>query len=238
MEWLPARVVGAVRGGPVARTIVLDVPGMAPALAGQHIDVRLTADDGYTAQRSYSLASPAGSEHFELTVDKLDDGEVSPYLVDELQVGHLVEARGPIGHWFTWTPEQTEPVQLIAGGSGVVPLMSMVRTHAALEHPAPFRLLQSVRAPAFRSYRMELGALAGPTLDVDVVFTRQAPPDWHLPVGRLTRQTLAQLTIPASESPTVYVCGTTGFVETVADALLALGHAEDRIRTERFGPTG
>ncbi|HEY8319755.1 MAG TPA: FAD-binding oxidoreductase [Amnibacterium sp.] len=215
---------------------MLDAPDLGPTVAGQHIDIRLTAEDGYTAQRSYSLASGTGAERIEVTVERFEDGEVSPYLVEDLGVGDPLEVRGPIGGWFVWRREQTEPVQLIGGGSGIVPLMAMIRTHEATASAAPFRLLYGVQDPTRIYYRDELARLAGPALAVDLRYSRRAPAG--LPVGRIGAAELASTTIPSAEAPTVYVCGPTGFVEAVADGLLALGHAPERIRTERFGPTG
>ena len=221
---------------PTARTLVLDAPELGSAVAGQHIDIRLTAEDGYTAQRSYSLASATGARPVEVTVERFEDGEVSPYLVEDVGVGDPLEIRGPIGGWFVWGPEQEEPVQLIAGGSGIVPLMGMIRTHAAVGSPAPFRLLYGVQDPDRRYYRDELDRLAGAGLQLDIRYSRRAPDG--LPVGRIGAAELAALTLPPEQRPTVYVCGPTGFVEAVADGLLRLGHAPERIRTERFGPTG
>jgi ferredoxin-NADP reductase len=219
-----------------ARTLVLDATELRPAVAGQHVDIRLTADDGYTAQRSYSLASPTGASPVEVTVERFEDGEVSPYLVEDVTIGDPLEIRGPIGGWFVWRPEQTEAVQLLAGGSGIVPLMAMIRTHAAVGSTAPFRLLYGVQDPDRRYYRDELDRLAGAALQVDVRYSRRAPPG--TPVGRIGVADLAGLTVPAERRPTIYVCGPTGFVESMADGLLRLGHAPERIRTERFGPTG
>lgn len=219
-----------------ARTLVLDAPELGETVAGQHVDIRLTAEDGYTAQRSYSLASPTGARPVEVTVERFADGEVSPYLVEDVAVGDPLELRGPIGGWFVWRPEQAEPVQLIAGGSGIVPLMAMVRTHAATGSTAPFRLLYGVQDPDRRYYRDELERLAGPSLRIDVRYSRRGPAG--APVGRIGTPDLAELTLPPEQRPTVYVCGPTGFVEAVADGLLHLGHAPERIRTERFGPSG
>jgi ferredoxin-NADP reductase len=219
-----------------ARTLVLDAPELGDTVAGQHVDIRLTADDGYTAQRSYSLASPTGTRPVEVTVERFEDGEVSPYLVEDVAVGDPLELRGPIGGWFVWRPEQVEPVQLIAGGSGIVPLMAMARTHAAAGSTAPFRLLYGVQDPDRRYYRDELDRLAGRALQIDVRYSRRAPAG--APVGRIGVPDLDELTVPPEQHPTVYVCGPTGFVEAVADGLLHLGHAPERIRTERFGPSG
>ncbi len=221
-----------------SRTLRFDAPGLAPALAGQHIDVRLTAADGYTAQRSYSLSSAAAASPIEVTVDLMPDGEVSPYLVGELGVGDAVEVAGPIGRWFVWRPEQREPVQLIAGGSGIVPLMSMIRTRAAVGSGATFRLLASVRSPDREFYRDELDRLTDPTCTIDRLYTRAAPAGSSRGAGRIAVGDLVARTIPPTDGPTVYVCGPTGFVETVADLLIDLGHPAERVRTERFGPTG
>jgi len=237
-SWVPATLVDAWRETPGSRTLVFDAE-LEPALAGQSIDIRLTADDGYTAQRSYSLGSPAGSDRFRVTVDRLDEGEVSPYLVDGLQVGHQVEVRGPVGRWFVWQPAQTEPIQLLAGGSGIVPLMSMIRTREAASGTAPMRLLYSIRRPGDRFYAEELDDLAARgRIDLQYVFTREVPADWPARAGRITPALLAEFTIPPSDEPTVYVCGPTGFVEAATKPLMQFGHVPSRIKTERFGPTG
>lgn len=227
-----------VRETATARTLRLSAPGLRPPLAGQHIDIRLTAEDGYTAQRSYSLSSGAGADPIEVTVERFEDGEVSPYLVDGIGVGDPVEVRGPIGGWLVWRPEQGDaPVQLIAGGSGVAPLMSMLRTREASGSRTPFRLLYGVTDPDRVYYRDELARIAADGVQVDIRYSRRVPDGSRLAAGRIGRDDLAALTIPPAESPSVFVCGPTGFVEAVSDALLALGHAEERIRTERFGPT-
>jgi ferredoxin-NADP reductase len=219
--------------------VVLEVAGWAGHLAGQHVDVRLTAEDGYTATRSYSVASVPAGDLVEITVERLDDGEVSPYLVDEVRPGDRVEVRGPIGGWFVWRPEQKEPVLLVGGGSGIVPLMAVVRAHAAAGSTAPLRLVHSVRSPEALLYAGELADLAASDgLGLTHVFTRSAPPGWDGPVGRLDADRLAAVAFPPDGSPTSYVCGPTGFVETVADLLVAAGHAAARVRTERFGPSG
>ena len=233
-----------------ARSLILDVPGWPGHDAGQHVDVRLTAPDGYTAARSYSIASAAGgSGRVELTVERLPDGEVSPYLAGVLAVGDPLELRGPLGGWFVWRPAQPEPVQLVGGGSGVVPLMAMVRTHAASGSRAPLRLLYSARGPGSVLYRDELdrlaragtadGRAAGSTgVAVTYAYTRHLPAGWPRPAGRVDAGLIAEATWPAGQSPTCYVCGPTGFVEAVADLLTAAGHDPARIRTERFGPSG
>jgi ferredoxin-NADP reductase len=237
-SWIPATLVDAWRETPESRTLVLDA-ALERALAGQHIDIRLTADDGYTAQRSYSLGSPAGAERFQVTVDRLEHGEVSPYLVDGLEVGHRVEVRGPVGRWFVWEPAQTEPIQLLAGGSGIVPLMSMIRTRELAGGTAPMRLLYSIRTPGDRFFTRELDDLAARgRVDLRYVFTREVPDDWPARAGRITPALLAESTLPAADQPTIYVCGPTGFVEAATAPLMRFGHEASRIKTERFGPTG
>lgn len=243
--WRVADVVAAHEETATARTVRLRIPGLAGHLAGQHVDVRLTAADGYQAVRSYSIASASGAgglaaDELELTVEELPDGEVSPYLVHGLAVGDQLEVRGPVGGWFVWRTGDGGPVQLIAGGSGVVPLMSMARAHAAAGSPAPFRLLYSARTPTSVYYRDELTALAGNAapLRVDYVYTRQAPPDWPVPAGRLSAEALGALVLPPAGSPVFYICGSTPFVEAVSGWLVDTGHEPDRIRTERYGGIG
>ena len=239
-DWHVGTVVATNTETPTGRSIVFDVPGWGGNLAGQHVDVRLSAPDGYQAVRSYSIASADSSSTVQLAVDKLPDGEVSPYLVDDLQVGDQVEFRGPLGGWFVWRPtidgiEQTDDVQLIGGGSGIVPLVAMVRAHAASRSTAKFRLLYSVREPVDAFFADELASLAGPSLEIFWVYTRKAPEGWPTPPGRVSQEILARHTFAASDNPQVFVCGPTGFVETVADHLVALGHDPLRVKTERFG---
>lgn len=234
--WRRSTVASARPESATARTVVLDVPDWPGHLAGQHVDVRLTAEDGYTATRSYSIASTPDGDHVEITVERLADGEVSPYLVDEVQPGDQLEVRGPIGGWFVWRPEQTEPVLLVGGGSGVVPLMAVARQHAATGSAAPLRLVHSVRSPAALLYADELARL--PDVEVTHVFTRTAPDGWDRPVGRLDADLLNRVAFPPGDPATPYVCGPTGFVETVADLLVTAGHDPARVRTERFGPSG
>ena len=233
--WHVGTVVATKTETPTGRSIVFDVPGWTGNLAGQHVDVRLSAPDGYQATRSYSIASADSTERVQLAVDKLPDGEVSPYLVDDLQVGDQVEFRGPLGGWFIWRPEQTQPVQLIGGGSGVVPLIAMVRAHAASGSSVPFKLLYSVREPDDAFFADELRALEGPLLEVTWVYTRKTPNGWPTPAGRVTQEILARATFAAVDNPAVFVCGPTGFVETVATHLVALGHDPVTVKTERFG---
>jgi ferredoxin-NADP reductase len=220
-----------------ARSLEIDIPGWPGNIAGQHLDLRLTAPDGYTATRSYSIASSGPGERVQLAVDRLPDGEVSPYLVDDVMVGDQLELRGPLGGWFIWKPEQTEPVQLIAGGSGVVPLVAMVRAHHAAKSAADFRLLYSVRTPRDVFFASELAALEkeADNFEITWVYTRETPAGWPTPAGRVSRDQLAASTIPVTAHPTVFVCGPTGFVESVADSLVALGHEPARVKTERFG---
>ena len=238
MSWRPATVASVRPESPAARTVVLQVPGWPGHAAGQHVDIRLTAEDGYTASRSYSIASVADGELVEVTVERLDDGEVSPYLVDVAAPGDRLEVRGPVGGWFVWRPEQAEPVLLVGGGSGVVPLMSMVRRHGAFGSSAPLRLVYSLRDPDATLYRDELAGLASDGLSLTYVYTRRTPEGWPRPPGRLDAGLLAASAFPPADSPTSYVCGPTGFVETVADLLVAAGHDQRRVRTERFGPSG
>jgi ferredoxin-NADP reductase len=238
MSWRPATVASVRPESPAARTIVLQVPGWPGHQAGQHVDIRLTAEDGYTASRSYSIASVADGELVEVTVERLDDGEVSPYLVDVAAPGDRLEVRGPVGGWFVWRPEQAEPVLLVGGGSGVVPLMSIVRRHVAFGSSAPLRLIYSLRDPSATLYRDELAGLAADGLPLTYVYTRRTPEGWPRAPGRLDAELLAASAFPPAESPTSYVCGPTGFVETVADLLVEAGHDPRRVRTERFGPSG
>jgi ferredoxin-NADP reductase len=239
--WRVGMVVALHDETPTARTIALEVPDWPGHVAGQHVDVRLTAPDGYSAVRSYSIAnSPNSERRVELTVERLPNGEVSPYLTQEVVVGDRLELRGPIGGWFVWRTEQTEPVQLVAGGSGLVPLMAMIRSRAATGCTAPFRLLYSVREPAAVWYRDELQALAehDSSVAITYAYTRATPKDWPRRPGRIDSALTAQATWPSSLTPTCYVCGPTSFVESVSSLLTASGNYPDKIRTERFGPTG
>jgi ferredoxin-NADP reductase len=238
LGWLVARLVDAWDESVSARTLVFDIPGWPGHLAGQHVDVRLTAEDGYRTQRSYSIASAANGERVELTVQTVADGEVSPYLVHDFPVTGTIEVRGPVGGWFVWRPGTTDPVLLVGGGSGVVPLMAMIRARRATAARAPFRLLYSVRTPDDLLFGAELRRPAHDGVDVTIAYTRTAPVDARRPAGRLTSADLIEWGWPPEFAPQIFVCGPTGFVETMADALVALGHDPDRIRTERFGPTG
>jgi len=239
--WRVGTVVALHDETATARTITLEVSDWPGHVAGQHVDVRLTASDGYSAVRSYSIASAPNSERrVELTVERLPNGEVSPYLTQELAVGDRLELRGPIGGWFVWRTEQTEPIQLIAGGSGIVPLMAMIRSRALAGSTAPFRLLYSVREPEAVFYREELQALSDDDRSVNLTYayTRVAPKDWPRPAGRIDAALIANTPWPSKLVPTCYVCGPTSFVESASRLLTASGNAPEKIRTERFGPTG
>jgi ferredoxin-NADP reductase len=238
LTWQIGTVIAVRQETPTARTLMLEVPDWPGHLAGQHLDVRLTAPDGYRAARSYSLASNWTGGAVEITVDELPDGEVSPYLVEIVKAGDQLEIRGPVGGWFVWRPEQPEPVQLIAGGSGVVPLRAILRAHRDAGSMSWIRLLYSVRRPSAIFYADELRALAAEgTAEVTYVYTREGPPGERR-IGRIDADLLAAAVIPAVELPTTYVCGPTPFVETTADLLVAAGHDPAHIKTERFGSTG
>ena len=238
--WRVADVVSGVPESDTSRTIGLRVDGLMGNLAGQHIDIRLTADDGYTAVRSYSVATAGMDGMIEITVDELVNGEVSPYLVGELAVGDQLEIRGPVGGWFVWRPTDPNPVQLIAGGSGIVPLMSMIRAHEASDNPSKFRLLYSLKSPETGFYREELHTLSqtSPKFTVDYVYTRKAPPDWPNAPKRVTPELLMANILPADPPPDTFICGQTVFVETVAEWLVQAGYPAASIKTERFGGTG
>jgi ferredoxin-NADP reductase len=223
--WFEATVLSAHMATPHGRLLTLGVPGWPGSVAGQHVDVRLTAEDGYQAVRSYSMATSGPSAQLELAVDRLPDGEVSPYLVDDIAPGDQVEVTGPIGGYFVWRPTQLEPVQLIAGGSGVVPLTAMARAHHDAGATSELRLLYSVRTPADAYFGDELTGL--PNLRLDWVYTATA--------GRLTAETVADAVLSADCSPTVYVCGSNGFVERATGLLARAGHDPRRVRTERYG---
>ena len=236
--WHAATILENRAETPNAVRLTLSVPTWPGSEPGSHVDVRLTAPDGYQASRSYSVASSSPWGHVVLAIDELPDGEVSPFLVHEARPGDRLEVHGPLGSYFVWRPGQgNRPVQLIGGGSGVVPLYAMAVAHDLTDDPTPFRLLYSVRAPADVFFSDELTALTGPTFGLDLVFTRNAPADWPDPIGRLTKETLAARTLPAAQEPRIYVCGSTGFAETVTSWLVELGHSPSNILTERFGGT-
>jgi ferredoxin-NADP reductase len=233
-EWRPARIAEVVRETHDAATLVLDVDGWDGHRAGQHVDVRLTADDGYQAQRSYSIAS-APEDGLSITVERLDDGEVSPWFVDVARVGDVFDVRGPFGGWFVWQASQSGPLLLIAGGSGLVPLMSMLRHRHNAHSTVEARLLVSVRDPDEVLYAQELV-----TVGAELVFTytRRAPDGWTGYARRVDREILADVAYAPGTGARTYVCGPTAFVESVANDLVALGHDPADIRTERFGATG
>ena len=234
LMWLAASVAGSVQETPRVRTLDLDIPGWGGHRAGQHLDVRLTAEDGYQAERSYSIGSPPG-DGVAITIERLDDGEVSPYLVDDAREGDQFEVRGPIGGYFVWDGDEPEPVLLVAGGSGVVPLMAMARHRARVGSTTAMKLLYSSRHWDDVIYRDELEKLG---IDVVHTLTRSQPPGWTGYSRRIDVDMLREVAWPAAESPRVYVCGSTRFVDAAADGLLELGYEPGWIRTERFGATG
>jgi ferredoxin-NADP reductase len=245
LNWTLGRVVRLSTQSPTARSLFLEVPGWAGHRAGQHVDVRLTAPDGYQARRSYSIASAPGDPLLELTVERLPDGEVSPYLTEVLQPGDELELRGPIGGWFVWEPRLGGPLLLVAGGSGAVPLVAMARHRAALGAGVPATLLYSSRTWEDVLFKDELARLAeGPDgLRVVHTLTRQAPEGWRGRTGRVDAAILAEVAPPAAaagaeDGRIAYVCGPTPFVEAVASALAEAAWPAQRVKTERFGPTG
>ena len=247
ITWRLATVLDVVPETPRTRTLVLDVPGWPGHRAGQHVDVRLTAEDGYQAERSYSIASAPEASQLMLTVEQLKDGEVSAYLSEELRPGDKLELRGPIGGYFVWDISLGGPLFLVAGGSGIVPLMAMLRhrnavvgTAEAERHRLPVRLLYSSRAWDEVIYRDELARLAetDPALEVRHTLTREQPQGWTGFKRRIDRMMLEEVAWPPGETPQIFVCGPTPLVESAAQALVELGHQPSRIKTERFGPTG
>src|SRR5215469_1233839 len=240
-DWQTATATRFHQETPRVTSITFEVLLWAGHMAGQHVDIRLTAEDGYQAERSYSIASPAGAAaRVELTVERIADGEVSPFLTQELRAGDAIELRGPIGGYFTWDPASTMPLMLIAGGSGVVPLMSMLRTRCQAGSRASARLLYSSRSIEDIIYRDELDQLVAYRDGFTLVhtLTRRVPEGWVGHNRRVDRDMLAECGFQPDREPQIFVCGPTPFVETVADQLLGLGHRESAIRTERFGPTG
>ena len=240
LPWRTASVIELIEETPRTRSLVLDAPGWPGHKAGQHVDLRLTSEDGYQAQRSYSIASAPESPHLMLTIERLDDGEVSPYLASDVRVGDRFELRGPIGGYFVWTAALSGPLFLIAGGSGVAPLMAMLRHRTAAASRTPAVLLYSSRSYEDIIYRAELERLvaANDGLRVAHTLTRRQPPDWQGLSRRIDADMLKEAGIAPGERPRLYVCGPTTLVEHVAQALLALGHEAGQVKTERFGATG
>ncbi|MBV9599335.1 MAG: ferredoxin reductase [Chloroflexi bacterium] len=241
LNWRLGRVIKRIDETPRVRTLLLHVPDWPGHHPGQHVDVRLTAPDGYQAQRSYSIASaPEEAEHLALTVERIEDGEVSPYLVDELVEGDQLELRGPVGGYFVWDVEMAGPLLLVAGGSGVCPLMAMLRHRAARASHVPTRLLYSARSLEDVIYKRELDGLAHQANDLAVVLTltRSQPVGWNGYARRIDRDMLDEAAFPPAQQPLCMVCGPTPLVESVADLLVELGNPADRVKTERFGPTG
>jgi ferredoxin-NADP reductase len=238
--WTIAEVVDRVDETPRVRSLTFNVPDWPGHRPGQHIDVRLTAEDGYQAQRSYSISTPAEGTRVTITVERLEDGEVSTYLTDVLEIGDRIELRGPIGGYFVWEPSRGGPLGLIGGGSGVAPLMAMLRARVIARNPVPVRMLCSWRSAEDIIYADELDTIAREFPDVSIThtLTRSAPDGWTGRRGRVDREAVSQLAWPPEQEPLTYVCGPTGFVEAVASALVELGHDPRRILTERFGPTG
>ena len=240
LTWQLAEVVEIRPETPTVSTLVLDVPGWPGHLAGQHIDVRLTAEDGYQAERSYSIASAPENSRVELAVERLEGGEVSPYLVDEVRAGDRFEMRGPIGGYFVWEASMGGPLTLLAGGSGIAPLMAMLRHRAAAAPDVHARLLYSARSAEEIVYGQELDAIDGGGESVSVVrtLTRSQPPGWQGYSRRIDREMLQAVAWPKEDAPLTYICGPTAFAETAGNLLVEMGHSPMSIRIERFGPTG
>jgi ferredoxin-NADP reductase len=239
LTWQLGKVAELVSETPRVKSIVLNLPDWPGHRAGQHVDVRLTAEDGYQAQRSYSIASAPEDGRVALTVERLEDGEVSPYLVDELHPGDSLELRGPIGGYFVWEQALGGPLFLAAGGSGVVPLRAMLRHRAAIGSSVPARLVYSSRSLEDVIYRDDLDRLAADDrVDIALTLTREWPEGWSGHRGRIDNALLEELSWSPAERPLTYVCGSTGFVEAVASSLVELGHDPGRIRTERYGSAG
>jgi ferredoxin-NADP reductase len=237
LTWQAATVGAVFDETPQVRMLSLEVPGWPGHRAGQHVDVRLTAEDGYQAERAYSIASAPG-EPLAITVERLDDGEVSPYLTEELRPGDVVEVRGPIGGYFVWEPGFGGPLLLAAGGSGIVPLRAILRYRGLIGSCVPVRLLYSSRSWDDVIYRAELSAAASEGVSVFHALTRAQPPGWTGYARRVDKQMLAEVAWPVADGPLSYVCGPTSFVESVASGLVELGYPAERIKTERFGATG
>jgi ferredoxin-NADP reductase len=240
LAWNIAEVVETSPDTPRTKSLFLEIPDWEGHRAGQHVDVRLTAEDGYQAQRSYSIASAPEEGRVELLVERLEDGEVSPYLTDELRPGDGLELRGPIGGWFAWEAREGGPLFLVAGGSGIAPLMAMIRHRRAAGNDTPVRLLFSSRSYEEIIFREELERVAAEdaTLEIIHTLTRSTPPGWEGYDRRIDEEMLGEVAFSPGERPLSFVCGPTPLVETVATDLVGLGHDPARVKTERFGPTG
>ena len=240
IAWRIGEVVETSPDTTRTKSLFLEVPGWEGHRAGQHVDVRLTAEDGYQAQRSYSIASAPEDGRVELLIERLDDGEVSPYLTDELRAGDGLELRGPIGGWFAWDDWEGGPLLLVAGGSGIAPLMAMIRHRRAAGNDTPVRLLFSSRSYEDIIFREELERLAADDDPLEIIhtLTRSTPPGWEGYDRRIDEEMLAEVAFSPDEGPLAFVCGPTPLVETVATALVGLDHDPMRVKTERFGPTG
>jgi ferredoxin-NADP reductase len=244
LQWQLGKVVEIRLETPKVKSLILDLPDWTTHLPGQHVDVRLTAEDGYQAQRSYSIASPPEDKFLMLTVERIDDGEVSPYLTDELRVGEQIELRGPIGGYFVWNAREEKsdgsPLFLVAGGSGIVPPMAMIRHRANSNSKVPTKLLYSSRSYAEVIYREELDHISANDSSLHVIhtLTKRQPQNWMSYGRRIDRAMLADTAWRPAEKPIAFTCGPTALVETVANHLLELGYEPERVKTERFGPTG
>lgn len=244
LKWQLGTVIEIRQETPTVKSLILDLPDWNTHLSGQHVDVRLTAEDGYEAQRSYSIASPPEDKYLMLTVERLDNGEVSPYLTDVLQIGFQVELRGPIGGYFVWNAgdarDNGSPLLLVAGGSGIAPLMAMIRHRANSDKKTPTKLLYSSRSYEDIIYRDELDRLAAndSSLQVTHTLTRGQPENWRGYGRRIDRAMLGETAWQPADKPLAYTCGPTALVESVANYLVELGYEPERIKTERFGPTG
>jgi ferredoxin-NADP reductase len=244
LNWKLGTVVEIRQETPKVKSLILDVPDWTTHLAGQHVDVRLTAEDGYQAQRNYSIASPPEDKYLMLTVERIEDGEVSPYLTDELRVGDRIELRGPIGGYFVWNARDGKndgsPLFLIAGGSGIAPLMAMIRHRANSQNKVPTKLLYSSRSYDDIIYRAELDHISANDSSLRIIhtLTRRQPQNWLSYERRIDRAMLADIAWRPAEKPLAFTCGPTAVVEKVATYLLELGYEPERIKTERFGPTG
>jgi ferredoxin-NADP reductase len=234
LRWEPGEIAQVTPETPRVKSLTIELASWLGHRAGQHVDLRLTAEDGYQAVRSYSVSSPPETGRVTVTVERIDDGEVSPYLVDEARPGDFLEVRGPIGGYFVWEPSLGGPLFLVAGGSGVVPLASMIRHRASVDGNVPVRLLYSSRTPEDAIFGEELEGLA----EVTHTFTRSAPADTPGYRRRIDREMLAEVSWPASERPLAFVCGPTRLVEQAAADLVELGYDPSHVKTERFGPTG